>query len=218
MAKVRIMQKIEQSKLIAVLRGIAPDKIADVIKALAAGGIEVLEITMNSPEPLRMIEEAKTRFRDIGVAIGAGTVLTPEAAEAAIQAGAEFIFAPNLNIKVIERCQKYDTLVMPGVMTPSEIVTAAQSGADWIKLFPAGILGPGFIKAIKEPLDTIKVVPTGGIHTDNAMDYVRAGATALGVGTSLVDKKAIANQDYETLTQKARAFVRCVNRSTVDSN
>lgn len=213
MDRIKAMQVIEDTGLIAVMRGMKPTQIANIARALAAGGVKVLEITMNSPQPLKMIEEVKLLLEDSDVIVGAGTVLDAESARAAILAGAEFIFAPNLNLKVIELCRRYNKLVMPGVMTPTEIVKAYEAGADLVKIFPANVVGPEFIKGIRGPLSDIKVIPTGGIKLDNAADYIKAGAVALGAGGSLLDKKAIEHEEYEVLTERARAFIRIIKEA-----
>ncbi|AZR71970.1 2-dehydro-3-deoxyphosphogluconate aldolase [Anoxybacter fermentans] len=218
MDKSKVLKVIEDTGLVAVIRGMELAKMANIAKALVAGGVKALEITMNSSQPLKMIEEVKSLLEDTDVIIGAGTVLDPETARAAILAGAEFIFAPNLNLKVIELCRRYDKLVMPGVMTPTEIVTAWEAGADLVKVFPAQVVGPEFIKSVKGPLNHIKMIPTGGINLDNAADYIKAGAIALGVGGSLLDKKAIANEDYEILTERARAFQRIIEKARNQPN
>jgi 2-dehydro-3-deoxyphosphogluconate aldolase/(4S)-4-hydroxy-2-oxoglutarate aldolase len=211
--KIKAIQVIEDTGLIAVMRGMKPTQIAKVARALAAGGVKVLEITMNSPQPLKMIEEVKLLLEDSDVIVGAGTVLDAESARAAILAGAEFVFAPNLNLKVIELCKRYNKLVIPGVMTPTEVVKAYEAGADLIKVFPANVVGPEFIKGIRGPLSDIKVIPTGGINLDNAADYIKAGAVALGAGGSLLDKKAIENEEYEVLIERARTFIRIIKEA-----
>ncbi|MDI3547827.1 MAG: 2-dehydro-3-deoxyphosphogluconate aldolase / (4S)-4-hydroxy-2-oxoglutarate aldolase [Halanaerobiales bacterium] len=213
MDKSQILQVVEETGLVAVIRGMEPAKMAKIAKALVAGGVKALEITMNSPQPLKMIEEVKSLLEGTDVIVGAGTVLDQESARAAIIAGAEFIFAPNLNLKVIELCRRYDKLVMPGVMTPTEIVTAWEAGADLVKIFPANVVGPAFIKGVKAPLNQVKMIPTGGINLDNAADFIKAGAVALGVGGSLLDKEIIANEDYEALTGRARAFQKIVKEA-----
>ncbi|MDK2917932.1 MAG: 2-dehydro-3-deoxyphosphogluconate aldolase / (4S)-4-hydroxy-2-oxoglutarate aldolase [Candidatus Petromonas sp.] len=213
MDKIKAIQVIEDTGLIAVMRGMKPTQIAKVARALAAGGVKVLEITMNSPQPLKMIEEVKLLLEDSDVIVGAGTVLDAESARAAILAGAEFVFAPNLNLKVIELCKRYNKLVIPGVMTPTEVVKAYEAGADLIKVFPANVVGPEFIKGIRGPLSDIKVIPTGGINLDNAADYIKAGAVALGAGGSLLDKKAIENEEYEVLIERARTFIRIIKEA-----
>jgi len=211
--KIKAIQVIEDTGLIAVMRGMKPTQIAKVARALAAGGVKVLEITMNSPQPLKMIEEVKLLLEDSDVIVGAGTVLDAESARAAILAGAEFVFAPNLNLKVIELCKRYNKLVIPGVMTPTEVVKAYEAGADLIKVFPANVVGHEFIKGIRGPLSDIKVIPTGGINLDNAADYIKAGAVALGAGGSLLDKKAIENEEYEVLIERARTFIRIIKEA-----
>lgn len=210
MDKYQVLQVIEDTGLIAIIRGIVPSKLVKILKALTAGGVKALEITMNNPKPLKMIEEVKSIVEDNEVVVGAGTVLDPESARAAIIAGAEFVFSPNLNLKVIELCKRYDKLVIPGVLTPTEIVNAWEKGADLVKIFPAKILGPEFIKSIMGPLNYIKIIPTGGINLDNAAEYIRAGAFALGVGGGLLSKDILENEDYKALKDKAMAFKKAI--------
>jgi 2-dehydro-3-deoxyphosphogluconate aldolase/(4S)-4-hydroxy-2-oxoglutarate aldolase len=142
--------------------------------------------------------------------VGAGTVLDPETARAVILAGAEFIVSPNLNLKVIEVCHRYGKVVIPGTLTPTEILTAWEAGADIVKVFPAGALGPGYLRDIKGPFPQIRLTPTGGVNLENTPDFIRAGAVAVSVGTSLVDRKAVSQRRYDIITENARKFVEAV--------
>ncbi len=213
MNKEKILETVEASGLVAVIRGMEPTAMSRIARALVAGGVRALEITMNSPRPLEMISEIRSLLEGTEVTIGAGTVLDPESARSAILAGAEFIFAPNLNRRVIEICRRYSCPVVPGAMTPTEMVAAWEAGADMVKIFPAGGLGPGFIKDMGGPLPQIKLVPTGGIDLHNAGAFIEAGAAALGVGGSLVDKDMVAAQDYDGLTRRAQAFRRVIEEA-----
>jgi len=215
MEKQKILSLIEQTGLIVVVRGMDPDEVLPLVDALAKGGAKAIEITMNSRDPLKLIQQIKAASKDTGITVGAGTVLDGETARAAILAGAEFIFSPILSLDLIEMCRRYTTLAMPGVMTPTEMMTAWQAGADLLKIFPANVLGPGYIKGIKEPLDGLKVIPTGGIGLDNAADYIRAGATALGVGGGLIDRQAVAARDFGVITQKTRELIRVIQAARV---
>ncbi|WP_408955403.1 bifunctional 4-hydroxy-2-oxoglutarate aldolase/2-dehydro-3-deoxy-phosphogluconate aldolase [Natroniella sp. ANB-PHB2] len=213
MKKQENLKTILDSGVIAVIRGMEVDKMIKVVEALQEGGIKALEITLNTPGALDMIKELAVKLEDTDVVVGAGTVLDGETARAAILAGAEFVFAPNLNCDVIEVCNRYGKIVIPGVMTPTEIVNAYQAGADLVKVFPAKVVGPGFIKSVKGPLDHIPMMPTGGVNLDNAADFIEAGSVALGVGGSLLDQEAIDNQNYEVLTEKAKQFVQIVEET-----
>ncbi len=213
MNREQILETVEESGLIAVIRGMEPALMSRIARALVAGGVRALEITMNSPQPLRMISEVRSLLEGTEVTIGAGTVLDSESARSAILAGAEFIVAPNLNREVIETCRRYSCPVVPGAMTPTEMLQAQEAGADMVKIFPAGVLGARYIEDMKGPLPQIKLVPTGGINLENAAAFIRAGASALGVGGSLVDRKMASDQNYEGLTERALAFRRVIEEA-----
>ena len=162
-----------------------------MIDALLEGGVRALELTMTVPGAIGLIEEiAKDLPGEFQ--LGAGTVLDPETARQVILAGAKYIVAPTLNLETIKMCHRYDVAIMPGCFTPTEILTAWEAGADVIKVFPATALGPGFFKDIRGPLPQIRMMPTGGVTLANAGEWIKAGAVAIGVGTALVDTKAIA--------------------------
>jgi 2-dehydro-3-deoxyphosphogluconate aldolase/(4S)-4-hydroxy-2-oxoglutarate aldolase len=189
------------------------DKVVNIVDALLEGGVKALEITLNSPGAIDLIEEVSERVKDTDAIVGAGTVLDGETARAAILAGAEFVFAPNLNQDVIEVCNRYGKVVIPGVMTPTEIVNAYQAGADLVKIFPAGVMGPKYIKSVKGPLNHIPMMPTGGVGLDNAADFIEAGVVALGVGSALMDKEAIAEENYEVITENAKKLTQIVEET-----
>jgi len=191
------LQTIIDSGVIAVIRGMEVDKVVNIVDALLEGGVKALEITLNSPGAIDLIEE----------------VSEGETARAAILAGAEFVFAPNLNQDVIEVCNRYGKVVIPGVMTPTEIVNAYQAGADLVKIFPAGVMGPKYIKSVKGPLNHIPMMPTGGVGLDNAADFIEAGVVALGVGSALMDKEAIAEENYEVITENAKKLTQIVEET-----
>jgi len=207
------LQTIIDSGVIAVIRGMEVDKVVNIVDALLEGGVKALEITLNSPGAIDLIEEVSERVKDTDAIVGAGTVLDGETARAAILAGAEFVFAPNLNQDVIEVCNRYGKVVIPGVMTPTEIVNAYQAGADLVKIFPAGVMGPKYIKSVKGPLNHIPMMPTGGVGLDNAADFIEAGVVALGVGSALMDKEAIAEENYEVITEKAKKLTQIVEET-----
>ena len=195
--------------LVAVVR--APDgkHLVDVLAALAEGGVSVAEVTFTGPGALDVLKAAKERLGD-RVLLGAGTVLDPETARAAILAGAEFIVSPTVNPDVIRLCKRYDKLVFPGAFTPTEILSAWEAGADIVKVFPADALGPTFFRAMRGPLPQIRLMPTGGVDLNTAGEYLRAGACCLGVGSQMVDPKAVAREDYEYLRGLAWQYTQAV--------
>jgi len=205
-------QWIERTGLIAIVRLERSSELVKVAKAIAAGGVSVIEFTLTTPGALRTIEESTRELGD-QVLIGAGTVLDGETARAAILAGAEFVVAPTLNLDVIEICHRYDKLVVPGAYTPTEILTAWEHGADFVKVFPAEIGGPAYLKAVRAPLPQVKMIPVGGVSLETAEAFLRAGAVALGVGSNLVDRKAVAEGRLEQLTASALALSQVVRKA-----
>jgi 2-dehydro-3-deoxyphosphogluconate aldolase/(4S)-4-hydroxy-2-oxoglutarate aldolase len=206
------IQQIEQCGVVAVIRLQDPDRLKGVIDALGKGGVRAIEVTMTVPRAIQLIDAIAPTLPD-GVVIGAGTILDPETARAAILAGARFVVGPVFNPAVIELCHRYDVAVMPGCFTPTEILQAWEAGADVVKVFPATALGPSYFKDIRGPLPQVKLMPTGGVSIDNAGDWIAAGAVAIGVGTAMVDAKAVAGGDWATITQKASRFVEAVRRA-----
>lgn len=204
-----ILARLIEGKIVAVVRLDSADELVKVANALKEGGITTIEFTMSAPGVLEMIREATVHFgRD--VLMGAGTVLDPETARAAILAGAEFIVTPSLNLATIEVCKRYGKPVIPGALTPTEILTAWEAGADMVKVFPASVMGPAYLKAVLAPLPQLRLVPTGGVSAENAAEYLKAGATALGVGGKLVDKAAVARGDWNAITAEARRLVTAI--------
>ncbi len=195
--------------LVAVVRAPDPTHLLNVIKALAEGGVSVAEVTLTVPNALDVIRAAKADLGD-RVLLGAGTVLDTETARAAILAGAEFIVSPTVNLEVIQLCRRYGKLVFPGAFTPTEILTAWEAGADVVKVFPADVLGPVFFKAMRGPLPQVRLMPTGGVDLNTAGDFLRAGACCLGVGSQLVDPKAVAREDFEYLRGLAWQYTQAV--------
>jgi len=201
--------RVEACGVVAVIRLQDSSKLRAVVDALAAGGVKALEITMTVPRAIELIGEiAPTLPPDF--VIGAGTVVDPDTAHAAILAGARFIVGPVLRPAVIEVCHRYDVAVMPGCFSPTEILTAWEAGADVVKVFPATALGPSYFRDIRGPLPHLKLMPTGGVTLDNAGDWIRAGAVAIGVGTALVDVKLVAAGDFAAITERAGRFVDAV--------
>ncbi len=202
--------RIETSGLVAVIRADSPDQLVDVCKALATGGADVAEITMTTPGALKAIEAAAAAVGDQCL-IGVGSVLDPETARAAILAGAQFVFAPTLNLDVIEMAHRYDKPAVPGALTPTEILTAWQAGADMVKVFPANHFGPRYFKDLLAPMPQLKLTPTGGVDLNTAADWLGAGAACLGVGSALVKKDLIKSKDWKGLTDLAGRFRKIVD-------
>lgn len=203
------VEKMLEHKLIAVVRSPDGDKLVEVAKALLAGGIPIMEITLTVPGALDVIRRVRGALGD-QVLLGAGTVLDPETARAALLAGAEFIVSPTTNPDVIRLCRRYDKPVLPGAFTPTEIVTAWEHGADIVKVFPAEIGGPSYFKALAGPLPQIRLMPTGGVDLATAASFLREGACCLGLGSALVDKKAIAEGDMDRIRALAEQYVAVV--------
>jgi len=203
------LASIKACGVVAVLRADRPDALVQVAQAIGRGGIGAVEITMTTPGALDVIGECANRLGD-EILLGAGTVLDPETARAAILAGAEYIVTPTLNPDVITLCRRYDKVIIPGALTPTEILTAWECGADIVKVFPATAVGPRYFKDVKAPLPQIDLMPTGGVDLDNAGDFIRAGACAVAVGGNLVDKAAVAAGEWQVLTDTARKYVETV--------
>jgi 2-dehydro-3-deoxyphosphogluconate aldolase/(4S)-4-hydroxy-2-oxoglutarate aldolase len=213
MNKAETLRRIIEIGIIPVVRAQSADEAMRAIEAIKAGGVSVVEITMTVPGALRLIEEVARRY-DTDAIVGAGTVLDAETARACILAGARFIVSPALDLQTIACCHRYSIVAMPGAMTPTEVLTAWSAGADLVKVFPASALGgAAYIKNLKAPLPQIEFVPTGGVSLQTAADFIKAGATALGVGTDLVDTKALRDGNDQLLTERARQFVHIVKEA-----
>ncbi len=196
---------ILSNKIVAIIRGVKPQYVMQIAKALYEGGVRSLEITLNSPKALSLIEEVASEMND-KMLVGAGTVLNAESARAAISAGAAFIISPIVDIKTIRLTRKYGAVSIPGAYTPTEVMTAYSNGGDIIKVFPAS--SAAYIKDIRGPLSHIPLMPTGGITIDNIKEFQKAGGVAFGIGSSLVDAKNEVTDEYlQQLTEKARRFV-----------
>ena len=213
MNKAEVIQKIRDTGVIPVVRATSADEAMRAIDAIREGGISVLEITMTVPGALKVIKEvSKSLWED--VLVGAGTVLDPEIAEACVSSGAQFVVSPALNLETIACCRRLDVAVMPGALTPTEVVQAWNAGADFVKVFPAGAVGgASYLKALKAPLPQIELVPTGGVSLTSAGDFIRAGAAALGVGTDLVDLKALREGQAALITERAKQFLQIVREA-----
>ena len=213
MNKEDVLQTIRDTGIIPVVRAQSADEAMRAIDAIRAGGVSLLEITMTVPGAVGVIEQVSRRYGSEAL-VGAGTVLDGETARACIAAGAQFVVSPSLNLETIEVCRREGVAVMPGALTPTEVVQAWSAGADFVKVFPAGAVGgASYIRALKAPLPQIELVPTGGVSLKTAADFIKAGASALGVGADLVDLKAIREGQPQIITERAREFVRIVREA-----
>jgi 2-dehydro-3-deoxyphosphogluconate aldolase/(4S)-4-hydroxy-2-oxoglutarate aldolase len=198
--------RIVDSGVVAVLRGADADTVIDVADALREGGVTAIELTADTPGVMEMLEDVTGSFEEGETTIGAGTVLDAETARAATLAGAEFVVSPTLERDVVDLCGRYGVPVAPAAFTPTEALEAYEAGADLVKVFPAKTGGPSHVGAIKGPLGQIPLMPTGGVDLDNAAAFVEAGAACVGVGSALVDDGAVADGDWEAITDRARRF------------
>lgn len=206
MDKYRVVEAIAETGIVAILRGIGGDELLPLAGALYDGGIRAIEVTCNTRGYLDMIQSLAAAMGD-KLAVGAGTVLSPAAAQLVIDAGAQFVLAPDLNPEVVRLVHQYRKLAIPGVASATELLAAYRLGVDMVKLFPAGALGARYLKELRGPLQQAAVMPVGGITLANLPEFVRAGAYAFGVGGELVDKAAVARGDYVAIQQKAQAFI-----------
>jgi 2-dehydro-3-deoxyphosphogluconate aldolase / (4S)-4-hydroxy-2-oxoglutarate aldolase len=207
--KQEILARIQGTGIIPVLRAQSTEEALAIVEALAAGGIDVIEVTMTVPSAVDIIRRLSRARADL--LIGAGTVLDPETARNCMQEGAQFIVTPVTNVATIEICQKHSIAVFPGALTPTEIFTAWQAGGDAIKVFPASAMGGApYLRSLKAPLPQVELIPTGGISVATAVDFLRAGAFALGVGADLCDRSAIAEGKPEMITQTAREYLQII--------
>ncbi|PQO34925.1 bifunctional 4-hydroxy-2-oxoglutarate aldolase/2-dehydro-3-deoxy-phosphogluconate aldolase [Bremerella cremea] len=215
MSRETTVQNIANVGIVAVIRADNGEVLADVTEALVAGGVTAIEVTFTVPKAHKVLEYVADRFGD-KIQLGAGTVLDAETARIAILAGAEFIVAPIVDIPTIEISHRYDKAMMPGALTPTEVVKAWQAGADVVKIFPSDLTGPGYLKALKGPLPQIRMMPTGGVNLDTANAFLKAGACALGVGGSLVEKSAIASGNMDRIRDLAKQYVDIVQQFRAD--
>ena len=207
MEKIEVLNHIAEVGVVPVIRAETKDEAIRVIDAIEAGGIPILEITMTVPGALSIIEAVRKRERS--AVVGAGTVLDPETARACILAGAQFIVSPALNVATIEMCRRYSIAMMAGALTPTEVLNAWAAGADVVKIFPCGAVGgASYIKALKAPFPQVALMPTGGVSLKTAADFIKAGSFALGVGSDLIDTKAILEEDWNTLATAVSARTR----------
>jgi len=213
--KTAVLSQLLKEKVLGIIRVQTAKEFSRLVQAIRLGGIDCVEITMTTPGALRAIEQATAK---LDVLMGAGTVLDGPTARQVILAGAEFIVTPTVEPDVIKTARRYGVPVIAGAMTPTEILTAWETGADMVKVFPANVLGPEYLKAVHGPLPQIPLAPTGGITADNAGEFIKAGAALVCAGGWLVDKKAVAEERYEIITERARKLVETVQKAKLEMN
>src|SRR5579862_7415037 len=212
MSKESQLRQVLEGGIVAVVRSPDSQQLVEVCRALADGGVSVVEITMTVPDALDVVRQVRKALGD-RLLLGAGTILDPETARAALLAGAEYLVSPAVNLDVIRLCQRYDKLVMPGAFTPTEILSAWEAGADIVKVFPAEVLGPVFFKALRGPLPQVRVMPTGGVDLKTAAEFLKAGACCLGIGSQLVEPRAVAERNFARIRELAQQYVAIVKET-----
>lgn len=205
MDKEKILSKITEGGLVAVVRAESSDQALKIADACLKGGVAAIEITFTVPGADQVIRDLAAKYQNGEILLGAGTVMDPETARTAILAGAQYVVSPYLNVEVVKLCNRYRVPCMPGAMTIKEVVEAMEAGADIIKIFPGDLFGPKIIKAILGPIPYAKMMPTGGVDIDNVEQWIKAGAVAVGVGSSLT--KGAKTGDYEAITRTAQEFI-----------
>ncbi len=216
MNKDQTKAKILEVGLIPIVRAASAEDAFKAAEAIIAGGVGIAEITMTVPGAIRVMEKVADRYGD-KVLLGAGTILDTQTARAALLAGAEFLVSPSLNLGVIETANRYSKACLPGALTPTEVVTAWEAGATFVKIFPCGTVGGAkYIKALKGPLPQVAMVPTGGVNLQTTPELLRAGASAVAVGTDLVDTKALQEDRLDAITENAKKFLEAVRSARLD--
>jgi 2-dehydro-3-deoxyphosphogluconate aldolase/(4S)-4-hydroxy-2-oxoglutarate aldolase len=200
------LDRVLKCGLVAIIRATSGEQLVQVSQALYEGGIDVIEVTFTVPGVLDVISAVRKQMGR-NILLGAGTVLDPESARAALLAGAEFLVSPTVNLDVIRMANRYDKVMMTGAYTPTEILTAWEAGTDVVKVFPAEIGGPPYLKAIKGPLPQVRLMPTGGVNLQTLPEFIAAGACAVGLGSSLVEKKTLEQGDFGRMRDLARQYV-----------
>ena len=212
MTKSDITQRLLEAGIIAIIRADTSDQLLDAAQAMADGGVTAIEVTMTTPNALEVVRDAAAKFGD-RILMGVGTVLSEENCASAILAGAQFIVTPVTKPEVIRACHRYGKPIISGAYTPTECLLAHESGADFVKLFPAEQLGPAYIRSILAPLPMLRIIPTGGVTPETASAFLEAGCVALGAGTALVSKDILESRDWPALTARAAAFVRAIREA-----
>lgn len=210
--KINIVNQILKTGVVAVVRATSEEEACKIVDAASAGGITALEVTMTVPGAIDVIKEMAGRYAGGAEIIGAGTVLDAETARLAILSGAKFIVGPTINRAMIRLCNRYQVNCIPGATSVTEVCTALELGASLVKIFPGGVLKPEFIKAVRGPLPFAPIVPTGGVNIDNAGDWIRAGAVAIGIGSDLT-REAVQKNDFSLITEKARRYIGAVEKA-----
>ena len=205
---------LRQEKVVAVIRRLPSEKFHPVIEALLQGGIKSVEITMDATDASSLIKQVVQQYGD-ALHVGAGTVFTQEQAQAAVRAGAKFLVCPHFDAELVTVAKTLDVAIIPGVMTPTEIRAALKTGVSMVKVFPASVVGPGFIKDILGPFAGLPIMVTGGLHADNFLGYLQAGATAAGLGSSLFPVQDMENNDWESIKNRAKRIVESVGKTNV---
>jgi 2-dehydro-3-deoxyphosphogluconate aldolase/(4S)-4-hydroxy-2-oxoglutarate aldolase len=211
LTKPEIIQRLLDPGIIAIIRADSSKNLVEAAAALLAGGVTAMEVTMTTPNALEVIGDVAAKFAG-RILMGVGTVLDAETARVAILAGAEFVVTPVTKPEIIRMCNRYGKPIVSGAFTPTECLFAHESGADFVKLFPAEQVGPGYIKNILAPLPMLQIIPTGGVTPQTAEAFLQAGSAALGAGSTLVSKEILAARDWKKLTQRAKALVSAVRR------
>jgi 2-dehydro-3-deoxyphosphogluconate aldolase/(4S)-4-hydroxy-2-oxoglutarate aldolase len=213
MSKQAVLSAMMDIGIVPVVRTASAESAIKSIEAIYRGGIRAAEITMTVPGALRALEKLADQFGD-KIVLGAGTVLDPETARSCMLAGAEFFVTPALKLSTIEMARRYSKVICPGALTPTEVLTAWEAGADIVKVFPCGnVGGPKYIKALKAPLPHVEMIPTGGVNLETAGEFLKAGACAVAVGAELVDAKTITEGKYEVFEDRAKLFLAAVSKA-----
>ena len=207
-----VLDAIVRNRVVAIVRTDDSSSLVGVARALYDGGISLIEITMTVPGAIDVIRRVEEALRGEDVYLGAGTVLTPELAEAAIDAGAQFIVSPSLNVDTVSYCNQSETIVLPGAFTPTEVEAAWKAGADIVKVFPANVAGPGYLKDLLGPLPDVRLLATGNVNFESAAEYLANGAVAVGVGGILFGGNLIDGRDFMQIKENARRMVACLPR------
>lgn len=202
MSRDACVKQVLETGIVAIVRSHDSQQLVEVARALVDGGVTVIEITMTVPHALDVIKQVRHALGD-RIMLGAGTILDTETGRSAILAGAEYLVSPVLNLDLIKMCRRYDKAIMPGVFSPTEIMTAWEAGADVCKVFPADVLGPMFFKAVRGPLPQVRMMPTGGVDLTTAQKFLEAGACCLGIGSQLVEPKAVADKNFDRIRELA---------------
>ncbi len=212
MNKEETLSRLHNTGVVAVVRAPDGEVLMDVARALVEGGVDAIEITFTVPGAEKVLAQVAAGLGS-SVVLGAGTVLDTETARVALLAGADFVVSPVVNLEIIQMCRRYSKAVLPGALTPTEVLTAWEAGADVVKVFPSDLTGPSYLKALHGPLPQVRLMPTGGVNLQTTADFIRAGAWAVGAGGSLVEKAAVANRDFARITSLAREFTTIVKQT-----